>query len=49
MKNNKCYGYDDELNICLLYGVPCNSDTDIECYHLNKDEYSKKREEGIIK
>lgn len=32
-----CYAYDEELDICLLYGTPCNADDTMKCYHTNRE------------
>jgi hypothetical protein len=37
----KCYGYDEGLGYCLLYGVDCDQKKSYECYH-------NKREKKII-
>jgi len=31
--NKKCYGYCDELSLCLLHGMDCKATKSIECYH----------------
>ena len=33
---NDCYGWDEELQICLLYGIVC--DGKAECYHKTEEE-----------
>lgn len=40
----KCYGYDDEMGLCLLHGCPCDASADNECYH-TKEEVKKDKEE----
>jgi len=51
-KRKACYGYDSELDICLIYGVLCegySSDGQKhECYHETKEEFIEADRKGLL-
>lgn len=43
--NSKCYAFDNELGVCLLYGIFCEQTQDYDCFHKTKKEYLEKLKE----
>jgi hypothetical protein len=37
-KKEECYGYDNELGLCLMYGVDCEQARETTCFHTTRDE-----------
>lgn len=45
---NKCYSWDEELNICLIWGCLCDQKEEYECFHKNLDEFKKLMEKNNV-
>ena len=45
---NKCYNYDNLLDVCLIFGVYCDQDKNHYCYreHIDFKEELKKINKG---
>lgn len=35
----KCYGYDEGLGSCLIWGIDCDQNESYQCFHTKRDRY----------